>query len=188
MLGQAGNYDVVVGNTFGSVTSAVAVLTVSVPPSITTPPQSLAVLPGSNATFTVVAAGTQLTYQWKFNGANISGATGSSYTRVNVQPTNAGNYNVSVANSLGVTNSPAAVLTVLVRPFLVSPQMTNGVFKLTLSGGNTNRSYYIDVSTNLAVTNWTVLAAVTNVSGQILFTDTNVPGAFSRFYRARLAP
>lgn len=186
--GQAGNYDVVVSNSFGSVTSAVAVLTVRVPPSITTPPQSLAVSAGSDATFTVVAGGTQLAYQWKFNGANIPGATGSSYTVFNVQPTNGGSYSVTVTNQIGATNSPAAVLTVLAPPFLVSPQMTNGLFKLILSGGNTNRSYYIDVSTNLAVTNWMVLATVTNVSGQVLFTDTNAATTSSRFYRARLAP
>jgi GH25 family lysozyme M1 (1,4-beta-N-acetylmuramidase) len=52
-----------------------------------------------------------LRYQWRFNGANIPGATTNSLTLTNLQSTNAGNYVVVVTNSAGGTTSAVAVLT-----------------------------------------------------------------------------
>src|SRR5205085_3686693 len=58
----------------------VATFTTSSAPVITSQPLSQTVNPGANATFTVSATGsTPLYFQWRFNGANITGATGSSY-------------------------------------------------------------------------------------------------------------
>ena len=54
---NAGSYTVVVTNSLGSVTSAAAVLTVLVPPSITSQPASLTNECTSTATFTVTASG-----------------------------------------------------------------------------------------------------------------------------------
>ena len=72
--GDAGSYQVVVTNgpISGVVTSGVAVLTVT-DPFISVQPQSHAVLIGSNATFTVTAAGSPtLAYQWKQGGNPLS--------------------------------------------------------------------------------------------------------------------
>src|SRR6185369_7618598 len=100
---DAGSYTVTVTNSVGSVTSNAATLTVNAAataPTITTQPASQTVTAGSNATFSVVASGTApLTYQWLFNGTNISGATNSSLTLTNVQSANAGSYTVTVTNS-----------------------------------------------------------------------------------------
>jgi hypothetical protein len=90
------------------------------PPAITTQPQSMTVMPGSNVIFTVMANGTEpLSYQWRKNGTNmvnggiVSGATNSALTIANVQTNNAGNYTVVVTNSFGsVTSSPPAILIV----------------------------------------------------------------------------
>ncbi len=110
---DAGTYAVTVSNVAGNVTSANATLTANVPPSITTQPANQTVAQGSAATFNVVASGTApLTYQWRFNGANISGATGSSYTKSNAQPADQGNYSVVVSNSAGNVTSANASLTV----------------------------------------------------------------------------
>jgi GH25 family lysozyme M1 (1,4-beta-N-acetylmuramidase) len=118
---NAGNYDVVVTNVAGAVTSATATLTVNVPPSITTQPANATVTQGQNATFSVVAAGTTpLSYQWTFNGGNISGATASSYTVVNAQPANAGTYAVTVTNVAGTVASANASLTVNVPPSITT--------------------------------------------------------------------
>src|SRR5204862_421862 len=52
-----GNYTVVVTNSAGSVTSAVAVLTVVVPPTITAQPQGRTNVTGTTVTFNGVATG-----------------------------------------------------------------------------------------------------------------------------------
>src|ERR1035438_348179 len=62
-------------------------------PTIITQPASLAVSASASATFTASAAGTApLSYQWRLNGTNIAGATGTSLTLSNVQAAQAGNY------------------------------------------------------------------------------------------------
>src|SRR5262249_23109068 len=81
---DAGGYSVIVTNSYGSVTSVVAPLTVIDPSTILTQPQSLTNNAGTLATFTVTAGGTNPSYQWRKNGANlsnggnVSGATSSS--------------------------------------------------------------------------------------------------------------
>ena len=78
---------------------------------------------GSSVSFTVVASGQgTLTYQWRFNGANIAGANASTYTIANAQTSNAGNYNVIVSNSGGSTPSATATLTVTLPPPTISTQ------------------------------------------------------------------
>jgi len=82
-------------------------------PSITAQPQSRMVTAGAAVTFSVGAAGTPpLNYQWRFDEADISGATQASLILSNVQPTQAGNYSVVVANELGSVTSSVAVLVV----------------------------------------------------------------------------
>ncbi len=113
---DAGPYSVVVTNVAGSVTSSNATLTVVTnitPPGIAAQPQSQTVIAGQSATFTVTATGTApLSYQWRFNAVPIAGATGSAYTRSNVQVADAGSYSVVITNGGGSTNSANAVLTV----------------------------------------------------------------------------
>ena len=118
---NGGSYTVVVTNTAGSVTSAVAVLTVLVPPAITAQPTNLSVVEGANASFSVGGVrDAPLSYQWQFNGADIAGATGTSLTLTNVQPTNGGSYTVVVTNTAGSVTSAVAVLTVLVPPSITA--------------------------------------------------------------------
>src|SRR5437899_2117836 len=83
-------------------------------PSITAQPASATVSAGQTASFTVAAAGTTpLTYQWRKNNANITGATGSSYT---TPPTTSGDsgakFDVVVSNAAGSMTSGSATLTV----------------------------------------------------------------------------
>jgi hypothetical protein len=82
-------------------------------PYITNQPQSQMVIAGGSASFTVGAAGTPpLTYQWRLNGTNLSGATGSSHTDSNAQPADAGSYTVVVTDIAGSSTSSVATLTV----------------------------------------------------------------------------
>jgi len=100
-VGDAGTYDVVVTNTCGSVTSNGALLTVSSAPTITTQPSSVTTCLGGNVSFSVVAAGNGLTYQWLFNAANIPGATTPTLNINNVTAANQGTYTVRVTNACG---------------------------------------------------------------------------------------
>jgi len=76
-----------------------------VPPSITIQPQSQTVVQGGATTFSVTAAGDSLAYQWWLNGATIPDATNLSCNVTNVQPINAGNYQVVVSNPAGSATS-----------------------------------------------------------------------------------
>ncbi|TDU80882.1 Calx-beta domain-containing protein [Prosthecobacter fusiformis] len=73
---------------------------------IVTQPQSKIVAMGSTTTLSVTATGTgPLTYQWKKNGAKISGATSASYSILNTPLTAANNYTVDVTNPIGTKPS-----------------------------------------------------------------------------------
>ena len=86
-------------------------------PTITTQPLSQTVIDGRSMSFSVVASGAAtLAYQWKFNGADIVGATSMSYGITITQPVNAGSYTVTVSNSVGSVTSNAAILTVNPEP------------------------------------------------------------------------
>lgn len=120
-----GLYRAVVNNSVGSVTSVMAFVRVlPAAPVIVSNPVAVTVGASSNATFSIQATGSQtLTYQWLFNSAPIAGATSSQYSLSGVQSSNAGNYRVIVANSMGSVTSAPALLTVLpVLPyFTVNP-------------------------------------------------------------------
>ena len=132
--GNAGDYDVVVTNSSGAVTSAVATLTVVLPPSIVLPPQSIAVRTGASASFTITAAGTApLAYQWIGNsgplvdGLRMSGSTGSNLVIANVQSGDAGSYSVAITNAWGsVTSTPVSLTIDDLGPTVLSTSPANG--------------------------------------------------------------
>jgi hypothetical protein len=114
-------FSVVVSNSAGSVTSNNATLTVNaaaVAPSIAMQPANQTVTAGQTATFSVTAAGTApLSYQWRKNGANISGASSSSYTTPATTTADSGStFSVVVSNSVGSVTSNNATLTVSAAP------------------------------------------------------------------------
>jgi sugar lactone lactonase YvrE len=111
---NAGNYSVTVTNSVGSTTSNLAILTVNGAPVISAQPRSQTVLAGGSATFSVSGAGSPSpTFQWRFNGAPITGANSSSYTIGSAQSANAGNYDVVVTNIFGAVVSSEAQLTIV---------------------------------------------------------------------------
>ncbi len=80
-------------------------------PQIQTQPQSQIVEPGRLASFSVVVVDSQgVTYQWRFNGNPISGATSDSLVLTNVSAGNEGQYSVVVTNSAGNATSANATL------------------------------------------------------------------------------
>ena len=105
--GDTGSYSVRITNSYGSITSSVALLTVN-DPVITTQPLTQVLPAGTNAVFQVVAAGAPpVTYQWYkdggtlSNGGNISGANTTTLTVSNISYSDVGSYWVRVMNGAG---------------------------------------------------------------------------------------
>lgn len=130
---DAGSYHVIVSNTFGSVTSNNAMLTVSVAgtaPSITTQPANQQANVGQSATFSVVASGTApLSYQWQhIVGTTVTnvGSNSSTFTISSVTTADAGNYQVVIMNSFGQKTSNPASLAVNQLPTVTITSPTSG--------------------------------------------------------------
>ncbi len=156
-------------------------------PSIATQPLSQTNHPGATAAFTVVASGTpRLFYQWRFNGADITGATASTYTRNNIQAADAGSYSVFITNGVSSILSSEAVLTVIgtSAPHIDSiASLPEGGIRLQISGGPGNFS----IESAPALTGWTQMISLTATGEVFQYTDPETNQA-SRSYRIRALP
>ena len=119
---DAGHYRVVVNNHLGSATSSNATLTVLVPPAITVQPQGRTVFVDAQFTLSAAATGTQpLGYQWRFNGANLNGATNTTLLLASLQTNQSGNYSMQASNVAGVVVSSNAAVIVSATPDCTPP-------------------------------------------------------------------
>ena len=114
---NAGIYALLVSNPLRPTPPGPPVLTVTNTPVTFSDPRQPAdavAVQGRPITLTSAAAGSPpLAYQWYFGAAAIPGATDSSYAIAAAAFTNAGAYQVLVANQANSTNSRVATLTVL---------------------------------------------------------------------------
>lgn len=115
---QAGNYQVVVSNAYGSITSSPAALLVQpAAPIITAEPIDRVGVAGQTGEFAVGFWGSQpVALQWYFHGVRLTGATQPTLNWSHLSPTNMGNYQVILSNAYGMTTSRVANLTVLPAP------------------------------------------------------------------------
>jgi hypothetical protein len=154
-------------------------------PSITVQPQTVTVVPGSEATFSVTASGDPpLSYQWRRNGADLTGETDSTLTLTNVQATNAGIYVVVVSNDAGSVPSSNALLRVLVPPTIINPAQSDASFGFSFASENA-LNYFIEYKNNLDEPRWTLLRNETGNGAVIPITDT-IGLEPARFYRLRV--
>jgi hypothetical protein len=137
-------------------------------PVITAQPANQAVAGGGEATFSVAAGSIlPLRYQWNFDGTKINGATNASLKLTDVQFDQAGNYAVSVSNSLGSILSSNAALAVGLPPGIQTQPASQSVesncdatFNVLASGAGPlryqwwNNGVVLDSATNsnLAIT------------------------------------
>jgi hypothetical protein len=184
---DAGAYNVVVTNAFGSITSTSATLTVSSQaPAITTQPAQAIVPTNSDATFTVTATGAPpLSYQWRFNNSNLAAQTASALVLHSVQLSNAGNYLVVVTNNFGAVTSSPALLKLMTAPLSITPAVVSNSPNLNLLfSSQTGFTYVVEYKTNLNSSNWTSLLT-TNGTGNPVLIQEPTTNSFSRFYRIR---
>jgi hypothetical protein len=127
-LGQDGDYDAVVMNPAGVATSIVARLSLVLPAYIAQQPQGRTVPTNANVTFSVSALGTgSVAYQWRFNGADIPGATSAAFNIPSAQLVNDGTYTVVVTDAVGSVASQPAVLHVFIRPVITLQPLSQSV-------------------------------------------------------------
>jgi hypothetical protein len=192
-LSDTGTYTVVASNVCGSTTSGPATVTVTGdPPSILGQPQSQTVKNGSSISFNVVATGTAaLTYQWRFNGVAIAGATSASYLIVGVGDQHAGNYSVVITNPIGTAISSNATLTVQTPVQITTQPQTQTVtygntLALSVAATGTAAISYQWNKNGLPIvgataTTLTVLNTTLADAGTYTVTVSNVCGAVSSF-------
>jgi hypothetical protein len=123
------------GGSTGTTVLTITVNPAAVAPSITTQPGNQTVIAGQTAAFSVSATGTApLSYQWRKNGANITGATSSSYTTPATTTADSGStFSVVVTNSAGSATSNNATLTV--NAPAVAPSITSQPANQTVTAG-----------------------------------------------------
>jgi hypothetical protein len=144
-----------------------------------------ATLPGKNVTLGVAVSGrAPFKYQWKHDGTNMAGATGATLTLKAVKAAQAGRYSVQVSNSVGVTNSTTASVTIITNtaPAISTVAKINGQFAFQV-GGVSGAKYVVQGSTDLK--NWTSLQTNT---APFTFADANTASFNQRYYRAYYQP
>jgi alpha-tubulin suppressor-like RCC1 family protein len=121
---DAGVYDVVVSNLYGSVTSDSVAVNVNATVAAVTVAGAAArvVNVGETITFTASSSFPALGFQWLKNNVPVTGATSASLTLANAQPADAGIYACVATNSAGGVTSASVVLTVNVP--VVAPVVT----------------------------------------------------------------
>ena len=105
------------------------------PVDLSAQPQSKTVPSGTNVAFSVIASGmTNYSYQWRFGGTNVAGATSATFTRTNVPATLAGTYDVVVKNPLNAVTSSVATLTIYSGTLIITSQPQS---RTVVAGTNT---------------------------------------------------
>jgi hypothetical protein len=195
-------YRVIVTGQCNSTTSAAALLTVQIPPSISQHPQNTTLCVGQTANFSVTAAGTNLTYLWEVStdgGANYNPAPGANTSSAYASPTltaamNNYRYRVVVSGTCTPSvTSNAGVLTVI-SPVTIADDPDNvticetGNVTLTVAAvSSVTVIYEWQVSTNGggSYTTVTNTAPYSGATGPALTITGVTPALNGNLYRVR---
>ncbi len=185
------SYQVIVSNSYGSVTSTpAATLTVVSIPVITTQPVSQTVLPGQTVSLSAAAIGpAPLSYQWQaqplgggtftnlVNGGSISGAASNVLTFANVTTNWNLSYQLIVANSYGSVTSSVVFLSVLTSTVLIDGDFGSGATQsgaaVLGSAGDAWNAITVSTGTLRNSAGTTVSGVGLTLSDQGVFTDAS---------------
>jgi hypothetical protein len=153
--------------TTGCSGTANVALTVALLPAITTQPSNQTICVGNTASFSVVATGTAITYQWRKNGVNIAGATSASYSIPNATTADAGTFDVVVSGQCPPTvTSTAVTLTVNTPPAITAGAVDQSlcvgsrlVIRPTFTGSSLTYQWYKGASALAGETNDSLVIA-----------------------------
>jgi uncharacterized repeat protein (TIGR01451 family) len=166
-------YRVLISNACpSSVTSTGVTLLTNLPASINAQPTAQTACVGTNANFSVVATGTDISYQWQVSAdggvtfTNISGATNSNFDLPGVSATQNGNLYRVVISGCNPTpvNSNAVLLTVSNQANIANqptntPACTGEPATFTVNATGSSLTYQWQVSTDGGVTYNNILNA-----------------------------
>ncbi len=113
---DAGDYAVLIANPAGEIESAAATLALLEPPVIVEHPESVEAAIGDAVSFSVVAEGADLSYQWFKNGEPIEGEAGSVFGIGSVAAEDEGAYTVVAVNPIASVESGPAQLIIVADP------------------------------------------------------------------------
>ena len=157
-------------------------------PSIVQQPLNQTTVAGAGAALTVGMGGAgPFSYQWRFNGTNISGATNSTLTLANLHANQSGAYSVVVTTPDGTLTSSDATVTVLTQTILAYNYF--GTQKTITLGGEASANFsgqmfFIPAGTNGVFVGWANLNGkkqywVTPFADYLLVT---IPGSSGHVY------
>ena len=129
-------------------------------PTLPGQPSSGSYLDGASLNLSVISTpGLPVTYQWRKNGVNISGATLSSYSIAVLRISDAGNFDVVVTSLAGSVTSSVAQVTVSARPPAItshpalpsSAMVAGDSYEVSVSTSGTAPFYYQWMKNGLAI-------------------------------------
>jgi hypothetical protein len=143
---SSGAYDcIVTGTCAPAVTSTAATVAVATPTAITSQPSNVTVEEKKNFTLSVVASGSNLTYQWKKNGEAISGATTATYSVAAAGKSDEGAYLCDVAGGCGTVSSSVAQVVVTPATSVDDEAAIAGAFASVVGPQPASTSVYVKV-------------------------------------------
>lgn len=147
-VSDAGTYDVFVTNAYGTGSRGATLEVTIAAPVVTRAPASVSVQAGATTTFEVVMGGSPpFTFKWRKDRNDLPDTNSNKLTLSNVQPSDAGGYDVIVSNSVGTVVSQAATLTVTGSLITITQQPRD-----TTAGAGSSTALFVFASASFPLT------------------------------------
>jgi hypothetical protein len=157
-------------------------------PSIVQQPVNQTTVAGAGATLTVGMGGAgPFSYQWRFNGINLAGATNATLTLTNLHAGQSGAYSVVVTTPDGTLTSAAATVTVLAQTTLAYNYSGSGktiTLGVEASANFSGQMFFIPATTNGVFVGWATINGKKQywVSPFGDYLLVSIPGSFGHVY------